>query len=116
MVGSRLGRMTFCALDQSSARRFAVSSGRLPQRVEKGNRRDDVDVRVVDIQVQEVRVVAVTGSLWLVAGAERRDGPVLMTQRTACITQRVPRLRGICLTAPICAARLCPSNATGQGK
>jgi hypothetical protein len=45
---------------------------------------------------------------------ERRDGPVLMAQRTACVTLRVP-LRGICLAAPTRAARLRPSNATGGG-
>ena len=37
----------------------ACSSGaRLPQGVEEGNRRDDVNIRIVNVQVQKVRIVA----------------------------------------------------------
>jgi hypothetical protein len=63
--------------------RFAVSSAGLSQSVEKGDRRDDVDIRVVDVQVQKVRIVADEVRCAAVRGAQEESDVILVDRIVA---------------------------------
>ena len=50
----------------------------LPQGVEEGNRRDDVNIRIVDVQVQKVRIVADKMACAAVHGAKKKGDVVFV--------------------------------------